>query len=76
MLKTLETASHCCYSVTQSCPTSYDPKDCSTLGFLVLHHLPDFAQPSVLSVGHRAEVWSVFNAQVFSLSDPPKHQLH
>ena len=34
MLKSLETASHCCYSVTQSCPTSYDPKDCSTPGFL------------------------------------------
>ena len=34
----------CCPSVTKSCPTFCDPKDCSTLGFPVLHCLSEFAQ--------------------------------
>ena len=34
----------CCCSVAQSCPTLYDPMDCSTPGFPVLHHLPELAQ--------------------------------
>ena len=37
-------ASCCCCSVTKSCPTLCDPMDCSTLSFLVLHYLPEFAQ--------------------------------
>ena len=28
---------YCCCSVTKSCPTLYDPMDCSTPGFHVLH---------------------------------------
>ena len=32
-----------CYSVTQSCLTLHNPMDCSMPGFLVLHHLPEFA---------------------------------
>ena len=36
---------HC--FVTQSCLTPCDPMDCSTLGFLVLHCLPEFAQTYV-----------------------------
>ena len=32
----------CCCSVTQSCLTLYDPMDCSTPGFLVLHYLSEF----------------------------------
>ena len=36
-----------CYSVTQSCLTLCDPTDCSTPGFSVLHHLPEFAQTHV-----------------------------
>ena len=35
--------SRCC-SVTQSCPTLCNPRDCSTPGFPVLHYLPEFAQ--------------------------------
>ena len=31
----------CCYSVTKSCPTLFDPMDCRTPGFPVLHCLPD-----------------------------------
>ena len=32
------------HSVIQSCPTLCSPVDCSTPGFPVLHHLPEFAQ--------------------------------
>ena len=38
--------SQCC-SVTQSCLTLFDPVDCSTPGFPVLHHLLDFVQTHV-----------------------------
>ena len=41
----------CCCSFTQSCPTLYDPLDCSMPGFPVLHHLPEFAQIQVHWVG-------------------------
>ena len=34
-------------SVAQSCLTLCDPMDCSTPGFLVLHHLPEFVQTHV-----------------------------
>ena len=37
----------CCFSVTESCPTLYDPMNCSMSGFPVLHHLPEFAQTHV-----------------------------
>ena len=41
----------CCFLVTQSCLTLYDPMDCSTPGFPVLHHLPELAQTQVHWVG-------------------------
>ena len=34
-------------SVTQSCPTLCDPLDCSTPGFPVHYHLPEFTQTHV-----------------------------
>ena len=34
-------------SVTQSCPTLCDPKDCSTPGLPVRHQLPEFTQTHV-----------------------------
>ena len=37
----------CCCSVAQSCPTLLDFTGCSTPGFLVLHHLLEFAQTHV-----------------------------
>ena len=37
----------CCCSVTKLCLTLCDPKDCSELGFPVLHCLPEFAQTHV-----------------------------
>jgi len=42
---------NCCCSVTKSCLTLCDPKNCSTLGFAVLHYLPEFAQTRVHWVG-------------------------
>ena len=36
-----------CCSVAQSCPALWDPTDCSTPGFPVLHHLTKFAQTHV-----------------------------
>ena len=42
---------HCYCSVAQSCPTLCDPMDCSTPGFLVLHHFPGLAQTHVHWVG-------------------------
>jgi len=38
-------------SVTQSCPTLWDPMDCSTLGLPVHQHLPEFTQTLVHWVG-------------------------
>ena len=42
---------HYCHLVTQSCPTLRDSMDCSTPGFPVLHHLPEFVQTHVHQVG-------------------------
>ena len=38
-------SSSCCCSVTKSCPTLCNPKDCRTPGFLVLHHLSGLLRP-------------------------------
>ena len=37
----------CCCPVTQLCLTLWDPMDCSTPGFAILHHLLEFAQTHV-----------------------------
>ena len=35
----------CCYcSVTNPCPVLFEPMDCSTPDYSVLHYLPEFAQ--------------------------------
>ena len=41
----------CCCSVAKSRATLCDPMDCSTPGFPVLHHLPDFSQTYFYWVG-------------------------
>ena len=38
-------------SVTQLCPTPWDPVDCSTPGFPIQHQLPELAQTHVHRVG-------------------------
>ena len=43
---------HCCScSVVQSCPTLFDPVDCSTPGLPVHHQLPESTQTHVHRVG-------------------------
>ena len=37
----------CCCSLSKSCPTLCNPRDCSTSGFPILHYLPKFAQTHV-----------------------------
>ena len=51
---TVNIISICCL-VTQSCPILYDLMDCSTPGFLVLHHLPEFVQTHDHWVGDAIE---------------------
>ena len=41
----------CCCSVAQSCPTIWNPMDCSIPGFPVLHHPLELAQTHVHRVG-------------------------
>ena len=40
-----------CSSVTKSCPFFWDPMDCSTPGFSILHCLPEFAQTHIRWIG-------------------------
>ena len=37
----------CCCSAAQLCQTLCNPMDCSTSGFPVLHHFPEFAQTHI-----------------------------
>ena len=39
------------WTVAKSCLTLFDPMNCSTSGFLILHYLPEFAQTHVHWVG-------------------------
>ena len=65
-----------CYSVAQSRLTLCDPMDCSTSGFPVLHHLPEFTQTHVHRVGD-----AIQPARSLSSPSPPafnlsQHQHH
>ena len=44
-----------CVSVTQSCLTLCNPRDCSTPGLAVPHHPPEFAQVHVHCVGDNTQ---------------------
>ena len=46
----------CFYSVTQSCPTVFDPMNWSMPGFPVLHYLPVFAQTHVHWVSDAVQI--------------------
>ena len=39
--------SRCCWSVPKLCPTLWEPVNCSTPDFPVLHYLPEFAETHV-----------------------------
>ena len=55
-----------CCSVTQACPTLWDPMDCSTQGFPVLQHLPELAQSHVLWVSD-----AIQSSHSLSFPSPP-----
>ena len=59
---------YCC-SVAQWCPTLCDPIDCSTPGFLVLHHPPELTQTRVHWVGDTIQPFR----PLLSLSPPTFH---
>ena len=44
IIRALTHTPFCCCSVVQAYLTLYDPMECSTPGFPVLHHLLEFAQ--------------------------------
>ena len=48
--------SHYSCSVAQSCPALCDPKDCSTPGSSVLHHLLEFAQTHIRQFTHSLQL--------------------
>ena len=52
------------------CPTLYNPMDCSTPGFPVLHHLPELAQTHVHWVGD-----AIQPSSPLSFSSPPAFYL-
>ena len=66
--------SSCCCPVAESCLTLHNPVDCSTPGFPVLYHLPEFAQTHV----HRAGDAIQPSRPLLSPSPPafnlPQHQ--
>ena len=45
----------CCCSVSQSCLTLCDPRDCSTPSLPVPHHLLEFAQVHVHCIGNEVQ---------------------
>ena len=59
-------------SVAQSCPTLYDPMDCSTPGFTVHHQLLELAQTHVHQVGDAIQPSHPLSSPspAFNLSEP------
>ena len=50
-IKKMVIGSCCCYSVTESCLTLFDPKDCSIPGLPIHHQPPELAEIHVHWVG-------------------------
>ena len=61
-------------SVTQSCPTLCNPMDCYTLGFPVLHHLPELAQTHVHWVGDAIQPSCPLSSPSPPVFNLPQHQ--
>ena len=53
-----QTPDCCCFSVTQSCPTLWDPMEWGMPGFPILCHLPELAQTHVHWLGDAIHVKS------------------
>ena len=65
-----------CSSVAQSCPTLFDPMDCSTPGLLVHHQLPEFIQTHVHRVGDAIQPSHPLSSPSPPVLNPPQHQDH
>ena len=61
-------------SVAQSCPTLCDLTDCSTPGFPVLHHLPEFALTHVCWSGDAIQLSHPLLSPSPPAFNPPQHQ--
>ena len=59
---------HIYCSVAQSCPTLCNPMDCSTPGFPVHHHFPEFAQTHIYWVSDAIQSSGSLSPRAFSLS--------
>ena len=67
--------STCCYcSVAQLCLTLCNRMDCSTPGFLVLHHLPEFTQTHVHRVGDSIQPPHPLSSSFPTAPNPSQHQ--
>ena len=76
----LEVLGGCCCSASQSCLTVRNPMDCSTPGFLVLHHLLELAQTHVHWVSDAIQPFHPLSSTSPAFSFPalgffPKSQL-
>ena len=61
-------------SVAQSCPTVYDPMDCSMPVFPVLHQLPDLAQIHVHCVSDAIQPTHPLSSPSAPAFNPAQHQ--
>ena len=61
-------------SVTQSCPTLCNPKDCSTPGFPVLHQFPKLVQTHVHWVGDPIQPSHPLSSPSPPASNPSQYQ--
>ena len=64
----------CCCSVTKSCPTLWNPMNCSTPGFPDLHHLLELAQAPVHWVGDAIQPSHPLLSHSPSASNLSQHQ--
>ena len=64
----------CCCSVTQSCLTLRDPKDCSIQGFPVHQQIPELAQTHVHWVGDAIQPSHPLSSPCPSAFNPSQHQ--
>ena len=63
-------------SVTQSCPTLWDPMSCSTAGFPVHHQVPEFTQTHIHRVSDAIQPSHPLSSPSPPAPNPYQHQRH
>ena len=61
-------------SVTQSCPTLFDPMNCSTPGLSIHHQLPEFTQTHVHRVSDAIQASPPLSSPSPPAPNPSQHQ--